>query len=110
MTAFGTSSAGGFFHSVRIAPAVPTARDRDSVSHAAEETVMKTYNRVLFHCECCGRVVRAEPDERAPYCCGKGMTSAAVETVFADENDSVHESAGQAGAGPPRSMTQPVPR
>jgi hypothetical protein len=100
-----------FFHSVEKVPAVPTARDGDFVSHAAkEEIAMKTYNRVLFHCERCGRVVRAEPSERDPYCCGRSMTNAAVETVFANEHDRVQESAGQAGADPPRHLSRPVPR
>jgi hypothetical protein len=38
------------------------------------------------------------------------MTSAAVETVFADECGSVPENADQAGADLPRTMTHPVPR
>jgi hypothetical protein len=42
---------------------------------------MKTHNRLIYHCLCCGRVVHQERDEVRPQCCGRGMVKAAAETV-----------------------------
>jgi hypothetical protein len=42
---------------------------------------MKTHNRILFHCLCCGKVVHAEPQDAVPTCCGQRMINAAAETV-----------------------------
>lgn len=40
-----------------------------------------TYNRPIFHCECCGRVVTQEPHQLAPFCCGREMCKAGEETL-----------------------------
>ena len=50
---------------------------------------MKTHNRILFHCLCCGRVVHAEPADAPPMCCSQRMTNAAAETVVDNDADEV---------------------
>jgi hypothetical protein len=42
---------------------------------------MKTHNRLIYHCLCCGRVTHLEPEESRPHCCGQRMVKAASETV-----------------------------
>ena len=46
---------------------------------------MKTHNAFIYHCLCCGNVVHAEPEQKAPCCCGHEMVKAAEETVGAIE-------------------------
>ena len=71
---------------------------------------MTTHNRILFHCLCCGRVVHAEPEDRAPNCCGKRMTNAAAETVVEGETDTPHDIAGATGGAALRARIRQVPR
>ena len=54
---------------------------------------MKTHNRVLYHCLCCGNVVHAEPAEPNPCCCREPMTRAAAETVWEPDEECVQEPA-----------------
>ena len=42
---------------------------------------MKTHNRLIYHCQSCGRVRHEEPGAPSPSCCGKPMAQAAAETV-----------------------------
>lgn len=43
-----------------------------------------THNRPIYHCQCCGAVVRQEPYHVPPFCCGQEMTKAGEETVAED--------------------------
>ncbi|MBS0261317.1 MAG: hypothetical protein JSS02_05120 [Planctomycetes bacterium] len=69
---------------------------------------MKTRNRTLYHCQGCGRVVRAESDDPVPCCCGQNMTHAATETV-AEEVD-VYELDFLKAAPEEDSLCNPLPR
>lgn len=72
---------------------------------------MKTHNRILFHCLCCGRVVHAESQEAAPNCCGKRMTNAAAETVDEAGHCVPYEGAGEtASETSARAVGQTAPR
>lgn len=47
-------------------------------------------NRPIYHCQCCGAVVRQEAFRLAPFCCGHEMVKAGEETLrdeFAHELD-----------------------
>jgi hypothetical protein len=44
-------------------------------------TIMKTHNRIIYHCLTCGNVVHAAGDARRPQCCGSEMVKAAAETI-----------------------------
>lgn len=46
------------------------------------------HNRPIFHCECCGAVVRQEPFRLPPFCCGHEMVKAGEETL---RDDFAHE-------------------
>jgi hypothetical protein len=48
---------------------------------AKRETIMKTHNRVIYHCLTCGNLVHAAVDMRPPQCCGVEMVKAAAETI-----------------------------
>jgi hypothetical protein len=63
---------------------------------------MKTHNRILFHCLCCGNVVHAEPQELIPECCGKPMVKAAAETVCEADRDKLTDRALPAPGETPR--------
>ena len=52
---------------------------------------MKTRNRILFHCLCCGRLVRSETDEPVPFCCDQSMINAAAETVTEATEETTEE-------------------
>jgi hypothetical protein len=67
---------------------------------------MKTHNRILFHCLCCGNVVHAEPQELIPDCCGKQMVKAAAETVCEAEGDEMTGLAHPATGETPRAEMQ----
>ena len=71
---------------------------------------MKTHNRILFHCLCCGNVVHAEPQDAVPTCCGKRMANAAAETVVEGGNDEPQYVAGPVEGGASRTTIRPVPR
>jgi hypothetical protein len=71
---------------------------------------MKTHNRILFHCLCCGHVVHAEPEEGVPNCCGQRMTNAAAETVVEDESNFPENVPGLAGREPAGRGGRPIPR
>jgi hypothetical protein len=71
---------------------------------------MKLHNRILFHCLCCGRVVHAEPDDKAPNCCGKRMTNAAAETIVEVDQGAPQNVAAPAGSEAPRVKNRPSPR
>jgi len=71
---------------------------------------MKTHNRILYHCLCCGRVVHEEPDESAPSCCGERMTNAAAETVVDVEIDVRSDEAKEPVPKTDRPLKRPVPR
>lgn len=43
-----------------------------------------TRNRPIYHCPCCGAVVRQEAFRLPPFCCGREMVKAAEETVQDD--------------------------
>ena len=63
---------------------------------------MKTHNRVIYHCVCCGRVVHKEPDEARPQCCGQKMVKAAAETVpEPNGNGGLGRSNSKVGRPPP---------
>ena len=71
---------------------------------------MKTHNRILYHCLCCGRVVHEEPDAQSPNCCGQPMTNAAAETVYDAGQETLEDLADETVAEAPRPLIQPVPR
>ena len=52
---------------------------------------MKTRNRILFHCLCCGQVLRSETDEPVPFCCDQYMINAAAETVYEPGEETTEE-------------------
>jgi hypothetical protein len=43
--------------------------------------MMKTHNRIIYHCLTCGNVVHADEGVPQPQCCGEAMVRAAAETV-----------------------------
>jgi hypothetical protein len=89
----------------------PKSFDRAAISIlATNETIMKTHNRILYHCLCCGRVVHAEPGATIPNCCGKRMTNAAAESVVEAETDRAREVRGGTVPESPRPMVRPVAR
>ena len=45
-------------------------------------------NRPIYHCQCCGAVVRQEPFRLPPFCCGHEMVKAGEETL---RDDFAHE-------------------
>lgn len=46
------------------------------------------HNRPIFHCQCCGAVLRQEPFRLPPLCCGHEMVKAGEETL---DDDFTHE-------------------
>ena len=38
----------------------------------------------IYHCQCCGALLRQEPDRPVPNCCGRPMAKAAADTVCED--------------------------
>jgi hypothetical protein len=46
------------------------------------------HNRPIYHCQCCGAVVRQEAFRLPPFCCGCEMIKAAEETL---QDDFAHE-------------------
>lgn len=71
---------------------------------------MKTHNRILFHCLCCGSVVHAEPQEAAPSCCGQPMIKAAAETVANGDKEAPQDVTVPAGRHPPEPNVRAIPR
>ena len=72
---------------------------------------MKTHNRVLYHCLCCGNVVHAEPADPNPSCCREPMARAAAETVWEREEEcAAVEAAGNADEPSPAARPERVPR
>jgi hypothetical protein len=45
-------------------------------------------NRPIYHCECCGAVIRHEVFRLPPFCCGHEMVLAGEETL---RDDFAHE-------------------
>ncbi len=45
-------------------------------------------NHPIYHCQCCGAVVRQESFRLPPFCCGHEMVKAAEETL---RDDFAHE-------------------
>ena len=39
------------------------------------------HNIEIYHCQCCGAMLRQEPERPIPECCGKPMTKAAEDTI-----------------------------
>lgn len=35
----------------------------------------------IYHCQCCGAMLRQEPGQPVPNCCGRPMTKAAEDTA-----------------------------
>lgn len=46
------------------------------------------HNRPIFHCQCCGAVIRQEAFRLPPFCCGQEMVKAGEETL---RDDFAHE-------------------
>ncbi len=46
------------------------------------------HNRPIYHCQCCGAVVRQERFQVPPFCCSQEMTMAGEETL---RDDFAHE-------------------
>lgn len=46
---------------------------------------MKTRNLLIYHCQCCGRVMHQGPDVDPPVCCERLMTRAAAKTICEPE-------------------------
>lgn len=42
---------------------------------------MQVENRVIYHCQSCGKVVHCPMDAKSPSCCGREMPRAAAETI-----------------------------
>ena len=47
-------------------------------------------NRPIYHCQCCGAVVRQEAFRMPPFCCGHEMLKAGEETLNADATHELH--------------------
>ena len=45
-------------------------------------------NRPIYHCQCCGAVIRQEAFRLPPFCCGHEMVKAGEETL---RDDFTHE-------------------
>lgn len=45
---------------------------------------MRPHNRPIYHCQCCGAVVRQDPFGVPPFCCGQEMAKAGEETLRDD--------------------------
>ncbi len=45
-------------------------------------------NRPIYHCPCCGAVIRQEAVRLPPFCCGQEMVKAGEETL---RDDFAHE-------------------
>ncbi|MCX7423897.1 MAG: hypothetical protein NT013_30775 [Planctomycetia bacterium] len=45
------------------------------------------HNRPIYHCQCCGSVVRQETFRLPPFCCGHEMVKAGEETLRDDLAD-----------------------
>jgi hypothetical protein len=71
---------------------------------------MKTHNRILFHCLCCGRVFHAEVNEAPPTCCNKRMVNAAAETVVEAGDDNPLMVVEHGELEPRRPGVQPLAR
>lgn len=40
------------------------------------------HNIEIYHCQCCGAMLRQEPERPVPERCGKPMTKAAEDTLY----------------------------
>ena len=43
------------------------------------------HNVEIYHCQCCGAMLRQEPDRPVPSCCGRPMAKAAEDTPHGDD-------------------------
>jgi hypothetical protein len=59
---------------------------------------MKAHNAVIYHCQCCGRILHQSSEPPPPVCCGVSMTPAVVETVAENDSDSVHSATAPGSA------------